>query len=194
MGEEIPLPDESTVMDEVYAFHMVQNPFVRFKRFVLYDLRHDTGKGYGQLIRFIPTERIRKIALCVCVNEQHFLSLPCKPDPEVYGSRGFPDAAFLIGDGNYFWHGHFPLFDFMYKLCISLKNAVQAIPPLWAVETASPAIFITFGTTGLKRSDLGFCRMNSSSACRSPSENTFRLRTSPAGIKNGATLPLKGVQ
>ena len=108
-----------------------------------------------------------------------------------YGSRGFPDAAFLIGDGNYFWHGHFPLFDFMYKLCISLKNAVQAIPPLWAVETASPAIFITFGTTGLKRSDLGFCRMNSSSACCSPSENTFRLRTSPAGIKNGVTLPLK---
>lgn len=67
------------------------------------------NKGYGQLIRFIPAERIRKVALCVCINEQYFLSLPCKPDTEVDGSRGFPNAAFLIGKGNYFRHS-FPPF------------------------------------------------------------------------------------
>ena len=51
-------------------------------------------RGVIQLLRIAEGEGQR--ALCICVNEQHPLVLPGKPDAEVGGSRGFAHAALLF--------------------------------------------------------------------------------------------------
>ena len=53
-----------------------------------------------QLLRIAEGEGQR--ALRICVNEQHSLVLPGKPDAEIGGGRGFAHAALLVRHRDHF--------------------------------------------------------------------------------------------
>ena len=106
---------------------MAQNALRRVKRLVGDDLRHNGGEGDVELVRLVPAKRIRQIALCVRVYEQHLLALPRKPDTEVDGCGRFAHAAFLVGEGDYFGH------DII--LLIEMKKAACYCKRLGSIDT-----------------------------------------------------------
>ncbi len=57
-------------------------------------------RGVIQLLRIAEGEGQR--ALCICVDKQHPLVLPGKPDAEVGGGRGFAHAALLVRHRDHF--------------------------------------------------------------------------------------------
>ena len=85
---------------QVNAFRVVQDTLTGTQRLVHQDTAHRVGQGKGQLVRLGMAQADSQAALRVPVDQQHFLSGLCQPDPQVRAGGCLANAAFLVGDGD----------------------------------------------------------------------------------------------
>ena len=88
--------------EQVNALTVMQNTAAVRDGGIVDHILHDVCQRNGQLIRLRVAEGEGQRALCICINEQHPLVLPGKPDAEIGGGRGFAYTTLLIRHRDHF--------------------------------------------------------------------------------------------
>ena len=92
---------------KVEAFRMVQDFRMPTAFHTRYNVVHHIGKRQRHFMRLALAQHLGQITLGVHVQKQDLFAVHCQACADAVHAGAFPDAAFLIGDGNDLCFRHF---------------------------------------------------------------------------------------